>query len=337
MPRLNYGTLLENIVVFEATRACLCRLGDEDSLAFATAFAMPPLTQCWASSGDIRSSPAFCFSRLQNLAQSQPDTLTLQGLWSLCLTNRPSVPVCSYAVPAEGHTTYKRGGPNGPLLAAMLATLRGQTVHLWVNDNGGRYGDSQGNGPTSQSELPKLLNHAGVLVGAQVYRPARHNEGTFPGTIDDLQRWLQQGTVMAAVARVGFLDPDGYMGRGASVSRKSHCLWLRTLAAGCQQVLATTFFGVRSAGHKNVNRNKVLRAFQQDEVGLFPHSLIFQYGSAATGVKVRWLADSINRCMEDLRAAVEATWDGWSLSFPDLTSRQRLKKLTVHIDGQPAD
>jgi hypothetical protein len=81
----------------------------------------------------------------------------------------------------------------------------------------------------------------------------------------------------------------------------------------------------------------VLRAFHQDEVGLFPHSLIFQYGSAATGVKLHWLADSIDQCVADLRAAVKATWDGWSLSFPDLTSRQCLKELTVHVDGQPAD
>lgn len=44
-PRLNYGTLLENIVVLETTRICLDRLPPDDSLAFASAFAMPPLTQ----------------------------------------------------------------------------------------------------------------------------------------------------------------------------------------------------------------------------------------------------------------------------------------------------
>ena len=47
MPRLNYGTLLENNVVLEATRLCLDQIGGEDRFAFASAFAMPPLTQCW--------------------------------------------------------------------------------------------------------------------------------------------------------------------------------------------------------------------------------------------------------------------------------------------------
>jgi len=90
MPRLNYGTLLENIVVLEATRLSLDQIGGEDRLALASAFAMPPLTQCWCR-------------------------------------------------PAEEPNRYT-GGPNGALLAAMLAAQRRRAIRLWVNDDAGRYG-----------------------------------------------------------------------------------------------------------------------------------------------------------------------------------------------------
>ena len=40
MPRLNYGTLLENIVVLESTRMCLDRCSGNGPIGFATAFAL---------------------------------------------------------------------------------------------------------------------------------------------------------------------------------------------------------------------------------------------------------------------------------------------------------
>ncbi len=57
MPRLNYGTLVENIVVLEATRICLEHLSADGRLDFATAFAMPPLTGCWCKPGEERNNP----------------------------------------------------------------------------------------------------------------------------------------------------------------------------------------------------------------------------------------------------------------------------------------
>jgi len=48
MPRLNYGTLLENIVVLESTRLGLEHTAAEDALGFATSFAMPPITSLLA-------------------------------------------------------------------------------------------------------------------------------------------------------------------------------------------------------------------------------------------------------------------------------------------------
>src|SRR5688572_2494983 len=107
MPRLNYGTLLENIVVLEASRACLSLLGEEDGLAFASSFAMPPLTECWASPGDVASSPAFRFSYLQALAAFESAATTVQGLWSLCLNSYPDIPVCPYRPSDSEHEPFE--------------------------------------------------------------------------------------------------------------------------------------------------------------------------------------------------------------------------------------
>ena len=59
MPRLNYGTLLENIVVLESTRLGLEHTAAEDALGFATSFAMPPITQCWCKVSEDAGNPRF--------------------------------------------------------------------------------------------------------------------------------------------------------------------------------------------------------------------------------------------------------------------------------------
>ena len=60
MPRLNYGTLLENVVTLEVARLCFDLSAAGEAMAFATAFAMPPLTQCWTMSmTEQNNSPVF--------------------------------------------------------------------------------------------------------------------------------------------------------------------------------------------------------------------------------------------------------------------------------------
>jgi hypothetical protein len=137
MPRLNYGTLLDNIIVLETTRLCFDRAEPDEATAFASAFAMPPLTECWSNStGDRNNSPAFTHAFLVQLAAGQNAPQTLQELWSLCMNNAPGLPICRYREAPPGSIRHDAGGPNGALLAAMLAAQRGRTIHIWVNDDG---------------------------------------------------------------------------------------------------------------------------------------------------------------------------------------------------------
>jgi hypothetical protein len=93
MPRLNYGTLLENIVVLESTRICLDRTSADEPLAFASAFAMPPMTQCWCKAAEEANSPRFNHTFLLQLAARENPPQTLQQFWSLCIKNVPSIPI----------------------------------------------------------------------------------------------------------------------------------------------------------------------------------------------------------------------------------------------------
>jgi len=77
--------------------------------------------------------------------------------------------------------------------------------------------------------------------------------------------------------------------------------------------------------------------FHDDAVGDYPHSLVFQYSSAATGLKIRWPAESITQMVQSLRKSIEATWLNWSDNFDVLANDQQLGDLTVHVDGEPAE
>src|SRR5688572_2920262 len=125
MPRLNYGTLLENIVVLELTRYLLEELPVDSALAFATSFAMPPLTQCWCKDAEVANNPYCCDEFLRKLVGTATHPATLQSFWSLCLNNRPSLEVRPFYQKAE-RRLYVSGGPNGALLASMLALQSGR-------------------------------------------------------------------------------------------------------------------------------------------------------------------------------------------------------------------
>jgi hypothetical protein len=92
MPRLNYGTLLENIVVVEANRLAFECLSEPEALGFATSFAMPPLTQCWCKLSEEASNSSFNGGRLQMLARQASPSGSLQAMWTLCVANGPGLP-----------------------------------------------------------------------------------------------------------------------------------------------------------------------------------------------------------------------------------------------------
>ncbi len=107
MPRLNYGTLLENVVTLEVARLCFDLSAAGEAMAFATAFAMPPLTQCWTMSmTEQNNSPVFNDTFLSQLAGGQNTPQTLREAWAICLSNRPALPVCCLRVAQPENCLY---------------------------------------------------------------------------------------------------------------------------------------------------------------------------------------------------------------------------------------
>lgn len=91
-------------------------------------------------------------------------------------------------------------------------------------------------------------------------------------------------------------------------------------------MVSALFSGCQNRGPENSARNRRLAFFHNDEVALYPKSIVFEYGNFQTGVKVRWPGDSINDVVADLCRRVKAAWHGWYSS---------LGALTVHMNGQP--
>ena len=323
MPRLNYGTLLENIVVLETTQICLDRSTPDDSLAFASAFAMPPLTQCWCKPADEANNPLFNNAFLVERAAGQNVSQSIQQLWSLCINNMPDLPVWLFH--GDHAVQYATAGPNGALLASMLTVQRGGQIHLWINDNGERY---PGRRAPVAGTPPDTLAQAALLVGGPATGTACEPIGWFPDTIPHLTEWLDQGAAGNAAVRLGFLDPDNYAEGLTQVSPQDHRQWLHTLATNAERVLSVTFSGCQNRGAENAARNQRLAWFHGDEEVLYPVSMVFEYGNFQTGVKVRWPQDSIHDVVGDLRHRVEAAWTSWSPS---------LRALTVHLNGQSQD
>jgi hypothetical protein len=326
MPRLNYGTLLENIVVTESTRICLDQSSVDEPVAFASAFAMPPLTQCWCKPSEVANSPCFNDAFLRQLAAKHSAPQTLEQFWSLCINNTPNVLIHPFH--GDQVLRYPAGGPNGALLACMLAAQRHRPIHLWINDNAERYDNVPPTPPDKQPGSSETLSVAALLVGTRGSGTTSDVTGWFPHTIPHLAEWLVKGTGRGTAGRIGFLGPDNYAEGQTQVSSGDHQHWLRVLATDCAHVLSATFSGCQNRGSRNAARNQRLASFNADEAALYPRSLVFEYRNFQTGVKIRWPDDSIDHVVVDLRQRVEAAWCRWSFS---------MNSLTVHLDGQAAN
>ena len=283
---------------------------------------MPPLTQCWCKPKDETSSPGFNHTFLERLADQDTPPQSVQQFWSLCLRNKPNLQVRLFHEQSLNHF-YPTAGPNGALLASMLASQRNRQVHLWINDNDERYSAIR-QPPGVESDT---LTAAGLLLGSRMVGSAAEVTGLFPGTIPHLADWLARGSGRKTAARVGFLDPDNYAEGQAQVSPLDHQRWLRALAKDSAQVLSATFSGCQNRGAGNAARDQRLDSFHRDEVALYPESVVFEYGNFQTGVKVRWPEASIHQLTADLRRNVESAWRGWG---------GPLGVLKVHLNGQPA-
>jgi hypothetical protein len=200
MPRLNYGTLLENIVVTESTRLGLEHTAAEDALGFSTSFAMPPMTQCWCKISEDAGNPRFNHAFLLRLGTRASPPASLQAMWSVCMKNLPRLPIRPFHQ-TEGRVAFDFGGPNGALLASMLAVQSSRKICLWINDNAERYPRL----PTTDAGGGiDELKAAGALLGKEPVGSATQVVGWFPDSLSRSATWLNQGAGQATKTRIAF-------------------------------------------------------------------------------------------------------------------------------------
>jgi hypothetical protein len=197
------------------------------------------------------------------------------------------------SVLSDGHRLlFDSGGPNGALLASLLAVQSGRRIVLWINDNVERYP----RGPTAAAEgSVDELEVAGALLATDPIGSATQVVGWFPNSISRLATWLDQGAGRTTKSRIGFLDPDNYTEGETQVSSLDHREWLRTLATGCSAVLSATFSGCQNRGEETPSAISVSFRFT---VTSWPSIQRRWSSSAATsrpasrfvGLRTHWLA-----------------------------------------------
>jgi hypothetical protein len=166
MPIQNIGTLIENLVVVEAAGLLLRRVGDR-SLGFATAFAMPPLSEWRPHSKAVGISDR----ALRQIRDSRDGSEFLK-LLRLCLNRFPDQ------------------GPIGALLVALLARLRGSGLYLWANDiEAGHYGNAIPALGSIEALVREILPDCKVALTVEVCKDA------YPDSLRDLRaacdRWKE--------------------------------------------------------------------------------------------------------------------------------------------------
>lgn len=203
MPIQNVGTLLENLVVAEAAGVLLDGLHEGQEMGFANSFAMPPLSEWRPHSQSVGMSS----EALRCVAERGHGSDFLDAM--SCSLRRDLG--C---------------GPNGALLAGLVAARRRRGLRLWLNDiPDGHYSNalhSLGNLAGLVREL--IPDEAAPMVVTTCGVP-------YPDAIDHLQATLSawQGSVAAVL---GFLDPMRYRLdpiAGPYTRSQDHRRWLKPL------------------------------------------------------------------------------------------------------------
>jgi hypothetical protein len=163
MPIQNIGTLLENMVVTETVSVMLDEVESNQRLGFATSFAMPTLSEWRPHPQAVGMSTA----ALKEIAKGHTDTDFLSAM-SRCLSHTPD------------------RGPNGALLAGVLATLRGSGLSVWANDiPDGHYG----NAIPSLEKIVTLVRR--ILPGSKPDISVKVCDRPYPWSLDNLNRSAQ--------------------------------------------------------------------------------------------------------------------------------------------------
>jgi hypothetical protein len=309
MPIQNVGTLLENLVVTEASLALLSFCHESAPLEFVNAFAMPPLAP-WRP-------------HAQNVGF---DTATLDRVRSEC----GPLMADGEAYPALLRANLRLDadmGPNAALLVAAACVKAGVPCRMWLNDiRDGHYGDAV-------PELEKMAALAGALCGmerdAVNHLSVDVSDVDYPDSILELAKILRVWQPPGG-SRIGFLDPMRYriQGRqGPETSSEDHRRWLRQIAFD-GPTCAVHFTG--HSDHPSLERE--LRSLHDDAVAEgYEASRTFKRQHYAVFLAVR--SSGAGGQAEELAAEIERrifrAWTFWGRAF----TRCRSWELKIYRNG----
>src|SRR5262249_10163125 len=155
-------------------------------------------------------------------------------------------------------------------------------IRIWANDlaQAGRYRtpthDTATQCPLTNQHAQALLLPAGPAVPADTFcgQP-------FPQSIAAMTAWSADCDV-----RIGFLDPDAYVGNGGlepgKVDSAGHTRWLNALRSHGAFAVGVMFFASQNA----LGRPTLVASFHGDALGGFPRSIVFRFGNFMVGVKL---------------------------------------------------
>ena len=324
MPRLNHGTLLENLVVLEVTRVLTANAAA--TVEFACSFAMPPLTQYWHRSlHEPLNNPKFNVSVMANLLNGKfavGSPTSYSALLYGCIANAPNLPVVTYAL-NDAAQSCEFGGPNGALLAALLTRQQGQALRIWSNDladDRARYRGVPAIDATS--ECPRTTEYSAALLPGIGPVPESNSfcGQDFPDSVAAMTLWCGKCAV-----RIGFLDPDAYVGpaapREGKIGSPAHCLWLTNLHRDAEITAGIMFFASQDAP----GRPGLVATFHSDARDDYPHSVVFCHGNYMVGVKLR-CNDSTR-----IRLIIDSVHEAWIL-WSEMVGRDP-DGLSCNLDG----
>ena len=171
-----------------------------DILGFATAFAMPTLSEWRPHTQSVGMSDR----ALQQIGGSRGGTDFLAAM-SACLRQFPD------------------RGPNGALLVAVLAAMRNRRLRVWANDiEDAHYDGAIASLESLDSKTREVVPNSGCLA---------RRVGLFDtlSSIDDLRITLDNWQEQGVKSVLGFLDPMGYLCHstdGPYTSQTDHRRWL---------------------------------------------------------------------------------------------------------------
>jgi hypothetical protein len=308
MPIQNVGTLLENLVVTEATLALLRLCHELAPFEFLNSFAMPLRTPWVPHSQNVGFDPA-TLVRVRAAKDSElPSDIDYSVLLRANLLSNNDV------------------GPNAALLVAG-ATLQSRIpCRMWLNDiREGHYGDA----------IPELERICGIAQA--IYRPStaedssltvRVSDTAYPGSFADLARVLPEWNP-APGARLGFLDPMRYRvedRQSAETSSEDHRRWLAQIA----------YEGLTCAIHFTGNRNSLdleaeLCSLQRDAVAEgYAASRAFKRQHYVVFVAVRSpTTGEPEGVADEIEGRIQRAWKSWEQSFAHRSNWQ----LRVYRNG----